>query len=261
MLRIKFAFVLLFLALAVQAKPYDPEVLTLVEERVIEAVQRGETPVVLFDLDDTLTHSRSRTLRIYRELAAEPAFKKKHPAAAEALAKVHFAQIKYWSKDTLAGLGLPDETLLAEVSEFWAKRFFSDAYVALDAPVMGGADYVNGLRDLGATIVYLTGRDAPRMEAGTRLGLFTNGFPLHDGAHLFLKPNKDLEDLAFKKEVFERLNQMGTMVGVFENEPANLNAMMERFPQATGVFIDTIHSPKPIVPAEGASWIGSYRRE
>ena len=46
---------------------------------------------------------------------------------------------------------------------------------------------------------------------------------------------------------------------VFENEPANLNAMVEAFPLASAVFLDTIHSPRPDVPSEASQWVGDFR--
>jgi hypothetical protein len=98
------------------------------------------------------------------------------------------------------------------------------------------------------------------MGVGTRQNLATRRFPLGERVIVKLKPHKGLSDIEFKSSVFSELKQMGEMVAVFENEPVNLNAMHEAFPNAKAVFIDTNHSPTVVRPADGTYWISSYYR-
>ena len=54
------------------------------------------------------------------------------------------------------------------------------------------------------------------------------------------------------------LAQMGSVVGVFENEPANINAHHDAFPNAVAIFLDTIHSKTLVVPESGISWVENF---
>ena len=92
---------------------------------------------------------------------------------------------------------------------------------ATAAPLV--ADIANQLVKAGAKIVYLTGRDVPRMQVGTLLNLKRNFFPIDSAnAQLMMKPDPKMDDLLFKKQAFEEIKKMGVVVGVFENEPNGL---------------------------------------
>jgi phosphoglycolate phosphatase-like HAD superfamily hydrolase len=246
------AFKLLF-PLALFAATYQPEALDRVRLLARSAIGCGESPVAVFDLDDTLINTRGRTYRILIEFAdsAEARF----PAEAAKLKMLKPGDTRYVLKHTLSQLGIENEAFLKEASAFWAPRFFSDAYVIDDQPNPGAAAYVRSLERVGTRIVYLTGRDVPNMQRGTIQNLRELGFP--EGT-LLMKPDAKMDDLAFKKSAIEGIRAMGSVVGVFENEPANLNLLHEAFPDALGVFIDTIHSPKPDRPYEGAAWVGHF---
>ena len=244
---------------AAHAKPHEPEVLAEVEIQVWESVNAGRTPVLVVDLDDTVFTTRARNMRIVREFAATPEVRALDPAIGRALRGIKGSQIRYNFDDTLKGLGITDADVLKKGVEFWLARFFSDEYCAQDPAIAGAPEYFRLLASYGAKIVYLTGRDVPRMQKGTLASLKKNGLPLErEGAVLMMKPDKKDDDLKFKKDAFARIATMGEVVGVFENEPANLNAMAEAFPQAAAVFVDTVHSAKPDVPLARAKWIGDY---
>jgi hypothetical protein len=51
------------------------------------------------------------------------------------------------------------------------------------------------------------------------------------------------DDLGFKRAAVADIRTLGRVVGLFENEPANLNMLHEAFPEAIAVFLETIHSP------------------
>jgi hypothetical protein len=103
----------------------------------------------------------------------------------------------------------------------------------------------------GAKIVYLTGRDIPRMELGTKANLIRNRFPMDpDHAELIMKPDPKMDDLKFKESQYSIIAAMGEVEGAFENEPANINSMADAFPNAQAIFLDTVHSPTHIVPED-----------
>jgi hypothetical protein len=250
----------LFLFNQAPAAEYRPQALHEVGARVEAAARAGVRPVVVFDLDDTLINSRERTARVLRDLAAVDEVGQRFPDDAEALANVTPGRVRYYLEQTFAVLGIQNPELLAKANEFWTPRFFSNDYCAKDRPVFGAVAYVNWIARLGARIVYLTGRDAPNMEPGTRYNLTHAHFPMLPGQTvLLMKPDAKMDDTEFKKGAFGAISQLGTVVGVFENEPRNINALHEAFPRAAAVFLDTVHSNKPDVPAPDVAWVRDFR--
>ena len=234
------------------AIPYEPGSLHQLGARVSQESIRGNTPVVVFDLDDTLTDSRTRTVRILHEFS--------EVEDVPELAQVAPAQIRYQLEDTFKDLGLNDAPLLARANAFWKERFFSNDYVARDRPIPGAPAYVRWLARQGAHIVYLTGRDEVSMRQGTLANLEHGHFPVDDETTILLmKPDKAMDDTAYKVAAFARIQKMGTVVGAFENEPRNINAMQHAFPEAIAIYVETIHSSKPDVPAPGIFWIRDFR--
>lgn len=214
-------------------------------ERVLETRASGEVPVVVFDLDDTLFSTQNRHLRILGEFAASRA------GGAQALASLPPGALRYSIKDTARAAGVTDEALLRDLQAFWFERFFADEYLGADAPVPGAPAFVRSVIEAGGVVVYLTGRDET-MREGTLQALEQAGFPAPDGeaVRLILKPRFDAQDLAFKREAFETVAALGAVAAGFENEPAYLNAMLERFPRMLAVLLETQHSGKPCEPHE-----------
>lgn len=236
-----------------------PEVLSEILDNASESVVHGGQPVVLFDLDDTLIDTRRRSYGILKELARDEEFKSKYAMAAYRLEWLGYQQVRYQISDTFRDMGISEAEAIEYATNFWAPRFFSNEYAARDMMLAGAADYVRKLHRKGAVIVYLTGRDEPRMGEGTRESLVRNGFPIGDyRSFLMLKPTAKADDLEFKRSVFAKVRSMGEVVAAFENEPANLNAMAAAFPDSLPVFLDTIHSPKPDQPGADVSAVRNY---
>jgi hypothetical protein len=242
------------------ARPHHPEALAKVIDRVEQSVYQGKKPIVVMDLDDTLIVTRERNLRILREFAAQNDIQNAYPTEAGKILRVQISDIRYGLPDTLKGLGVENEDLTKKAGDFWLRRFFTNEYCALDKATPGAAKYLHLLVRAGATVVYLTGRDVPRMHDGTAANLVKNRFPMDPRqALLMMKPDPKLDDLQFKKDSFAQIAKMGEVVGAFENEPANINAMAEAFPSADAVFLDTVHSPKPDVPQDRVEWVSDFR--
>ncbi len=244
---------------APQSKRYEPAALAQVIERVAAARTAGRTPVVVFDLDHTLYDGRPRTLVILAEFAATlPASQRRH---AEAIRRIALADVAYLLKDTLALAGVDDPQVVKDAEAYWKPRFFSDAYVDLDVPIAGAAEYVRDLWSRGALVVYLSGRNAEAMLTGTTASLQKWGFPVGvRGAQLVLKPTFAEPDETFKQASLDHITALGSVVASFENEPGNLTAMAARWPDAAHVFLDTDFNPGGAVrtPPASARWVGDY---
>jgi hypothetical protein len=250
----------LFTSAAIAAPPakgYQPEGLRTLLQHSTELAREGRRPLVIFDLDDTLINTRERNLRILVDFAAT--IQDSQPSAATLIRTLDASQIQYLLADTLKIVGVTDAQILQKATAFWLSKFFTNEYCAKDTENPGAAFYLDLLARAGAKIVYLTGRDEPRMGEGTRTSLSRNRFPGPAGdALLLLKPDKDIDDLKFKESQYAAIAMMGEVIGVFENEPANINSMADAFPMAQAIFLDTIHSPKPDMPEGRVEWVQNF---
>lgn len=216
------------------------------------------SPVVIFDLDDTLFYSSSRTEVIFKEMAEQVEFKRLYPKEIKLLTQIKQSEIEYSIEDTLVGASITNKEFIKTALEFWKARFFTNSYVKEDSLIEGAKAYVHMLIGLGVKIVYLTGRDHS-MRSGTIESLISSGLP-YDGktAILITKENFATPDVEYKKGAFKDIELLGTVVAVFENEPKNLNAMIEYFPEAIAFFLDIKHSSTMVKPSSKAIRIKNY---
>jgi hypothetical protein len=211
-------------------------------------------PLVLLDLDSTLYEVGPRTHQILREWIDSPE-SAEFPHVRTVLARLESQHIGYSLKDTFSAIGLEveehEEVRRAERSakKFWGARFFTSEYLQFDHAYPGAAAFARELHRLGAELVYLTGRDEPGMGAGTRQRLLQDGFPFNtEGTHLLCKKSFELDDLEHKQAAAEYIRQHGTLIASLENEPPNVVALYEIFPEAMHIFVDTVCSDRPTLP-------------
>jgi hypothetical protein len=199
---------------------------------------RLRPPVFIYDLDSTLFSTAPRNLAILRAFVAEVGA----PPELDALiARLAPADLGWNPVDDLRARGFRHDGTLDRLRKFWRRRFFAEAYLRHDVPIVGAVAYVRASHDAGAHVVYLTGRDEPGMGRGTVRALHEHGFPLGaDRATLRMKPSAAERDLPWKTRAIADLEGV---VAAFENEPANANLFAERFPDAGVVLLDTVCSP------------------
>jgi hypothetical protein len=216
-------------------------------------------PIVLLDLDSTLFDTAPRNLRILREFAAAH---RDHAGLVASIEKMSLGDMGWNVMAALRTAGVADEATLEALKKFWAARFFSDEYLGFDEPVKGAAGYCHALWQAGALLYYLTGRHVGGMELGTLRNLVRHSFPWGSGRTiLHLKPNFEEDDEVFKRDAITAIRSLGGQVAAaFENEPANCNLLHDAFPDAASYFLDTVHSPRPDKPHDGAIWIKDFSR-
>jgi hypothetical protein len=228
-------------------------------DEIMDQVRKSsaENPVLVFDLDSTLFNNGPRTRQILVELALEDDTLRPLQPKLQALPN----DLPYLVGDTLKRVGLAGGESTDRLVKGWAQRFFSDTYCVFDQPYPGAVEFVREAARQGATIVYLTGRDAPRMAVGTTESLRRSGFPVATpNALLIMKPSGQVEDEAFKRTALETIHRSGLVIATFENEPRNANLFAERWPKAIHVFLTTNSDPKKVVPlAKGIRKIPDYR--
>ncbi|MEQ1723039.1 MAG: HAD family acid phosphatase [Pseudobdellovibrio sp.] len=201
--------------------------------------------LAVFDLDSTLFNVSTRTQKILSEFA------EKHQI--ERLKGVQVKHEDWGIKEAVLRAGFSmehDIEILKELRDFWSERFFTSEYLHYDVPYLGAISFVQDLADTGCEIKYLTGRDNSRMRKGTVEVLEKWGFPF-TSENLFLKPNNSQEDELYKHEWFKELNHSDyKKIFFFENEPVNVNAIIDSCPEVEIIFLDTTHARKQEVSAE-----------
>ncbi len=240
------------------------QVLNEVHERIrTERTKSSVPPVLLLDLDSTLYEVGSRSYQILREWLASSE-SAEFPKVRARIERMTRAELGYSLLDTFNHLGLSVmdsevEAALKASMKFWGRRFFTDDYLAYDEVYPGAPAFVQKAYDLGAEIIYLTGRDEPGMGRGTRSRLLKDQFPFDvDRTQLILKKSFELDDLDHKAKASDYVKTRGNLVASFENEPPNLISFSEIFPEAMHVFVDTVYSDRHAVPKSGLYRITGY---
>jgi hypothetical protein len=231
----------------------DPILIRILREAELTSRQ-GDRFLAVFDLDSTLFDLTLRVSKILDAFAADPTWREKYPLQCEILDQVQVHRTDWGITESLARAGLYHDdhpAFFRDIHDFWAKCFFSDDFLHHDEPLPGAVDFVNGLRSRGAHIMYLTGRDVPRMMKGTRESLAARGFPIEgDDIQVILKPEAKLDDAQFKRDVLREALGTYRRVWLFENEPVNLNLVARELPQIGLVYIVSTHSGREECAAE-----------
>ncbi len=221
-------------------------VLDRIVSEASEAKAKREPFLAVFDLDSTLFDLTTRMSRIVDAFADELKHQHRYPKECEALRHLPILANDWGLGEPLSRVGISNEThheFYQDLHRFWSTCFFSDSFLHHDEPLPGAVEYVQRLRSIGAEIMYLTGRDVPRMLEGTKKSLRERGFPLDEaGIELRLKPVAEWDDAEFKVDVLRESAHRFSKIYLFENEPVNLNLVAEKLPEIALVYIDSCHS-------------------
>ena len=224
-------------------------------------VKDGRPALAIFDIDGTILDPAARTRDIFALALDGPGavVQPELPELAGRVRALPLANMPYEPESTLAQAGIRDTAMVRALKARWTFDFFSNRFLSRDKVVPNAVPYLDSLHAHGITVVYFTGRDAPRMLGGTAQALLERGFPVGvTGTMLVMKPDKALADFDYKKNALDDLARYGTVVGVFENEPRNINLLHERFPDALAFYIDTKHSPGAPPVAAGITQLPDF---
>jgi len=213
--------------------------------RAAKAGKSDRPMLAIFDIDGTILDPAARTRDIFALALDGPGavVDPPRPDLAQAMRTLPLSQMPYEPESTLARIGVTDTAFVRALKTRWSQDFFSNRYLLRDEALPGAVAYLDSLHAHGVTVVYFTGRDAPRMLGGTAQSLLERGFPVGvTGTMLIMKPDRAIPDFDYKKAALDDLARYGTVVGVFENEPRNINLLHERFPEAAAFFLQTTHS-------------------
>lgn len=216
-------------------------------KKAIELVQNRTGPLAaVFDLDSTLFCMKYRTEAIIKEFIK----KNIHNLPSEIISKTKSLKVteRDWSvEEILSRYDIaPEDPVVKAIHKFWRKCFFTNDFLYLDHPYTGSPEYVWHLKNLGACIFYLTGRNQKKMAEGSLVSLKKWGFPLANLSHLILKKDMDMEDSSYKVKELKQIQNKFKTVLFFENEPVILNTVALKLSQIKLFWIDSTHSRKQL---------------
>ena len=121
----------------------DPAALVRLQARVDSVVALGKLPVVIFDIDGTLTDPAPRTRAIFEAYASKnPRDTARIRKAITSLPLGHYA---YAPESTLVLMGIRDTAVVHRMGRAWVTAFFSNKYLSQDQALMGAPGYVTSL--------------------------------------------------------------------------------------------------------------------
>lgn len=238
------------------------------------AAKAGIAPAVVMDLDETVIDSAPRrrvALLIAAERRCDPALGAiaLGPEACEAIRGLNTQEIyrlrnRYDDLALFASLGLdlsPDQE--KRLLDDTLGEYLSGRLEGWDQPIAGANAFVRELRASGARVYFVSSRYEDAQLASTQASLRELGMlPATASRDLILR-SRAMASIDFKRQAFARIRAEvsaagGSVVGVFENEPENLQAMAEAFPGAAAVFVKGAWIKPGTVPAIARA-IDDYR--
>jgi hypothetical protein len=230
-------------AIAAEAPPATSPLDTIVE-RVTKSQAAHKNPVVIFDLDETLFRVTDRTRRILQDWSGHLASK-----YAPVREKIFHLDPERMPEGLSAALDLVEVTdpgLRKSAQRFWGLFYYTNRYLGNDGVIPGAVAYVRAIRDSGARIIYLSGRDEERVKWGTQSALKKWHFPLADeSAELHMRPNRKVADLKFKQQEIAKIRPLGEVVAAFTHQAVDANLLKQAFPDAMVVRVDRTGAAAP----------------
>lgn len=231
----------------------EKEIFNQIEQNLIK--HSDKKPVLLLDLDSTLFEVAPRTHAIIS--AWRKNTREKYEILLSKLDSISPSQIGYSLADTFKTLGLDmnDSAIKAaflELKDFWWEKFFTNEYLHHDKTYPRANLFAQKAYEMGASIVYLTGREEKPMIEGTIKNLIRDGFPWDPKRTvLLMRQSAEQSDLEHKACASEKIRQMGMLIASFENEPQNIVALYREFPESMHIFMDTVCSDHPALALQG----------
>lgn len=211
----------------------------------------NERVAVIFDLDSTLFCVSPRTQFILRELAEDPEFSSKFSRESEVLKSIEILATDWGIRSALQRTQMQSTPEFVDtVRRRWRERFFSSHHLDKDILYPSALEYVTHLKNLGAEILYLTGRNSGYMREGTVRTLARHGFPLKADENLIMKPSDVQADESYKATVLKDLITKYDHIWFFENEPVIIELVRAQVPQVRLVFVDSVHAGRANPPSD-----------
>jgi phosphoglycolate phosphatase-like HAD superfamily hydrolase len=191
---------------------------------------RGESVRVVFDIDDTLSESRSRTLQVAKDWDSANGT---HHFDGLTLAKVSST-----GGETARGLGL-SESVVQAFAAHWDTEFWKPERFAADTPIAPMVKLAQAARAAGAQVIFLTGR-VEALEGATIAQLRRFGLQGVDAQTVVSKADLSVRTAAFKTQWLQESAAQGHHLAFFVTESRrDVAAVQQSVPQAPVVLRDS----------------------
>ena len=223
------------------------KILNHVLQRAATSDRMGAIPVVVMDLDETLIDSTLRRFEAYQDSVRTLCGKDRTGDCGKS-AGLNISEFlslpnRYDQNPLFDQVGISKGAWSAQLNDSAIKIYLSGKWIELDQATPGATEYIQELRKLHAKIFFVTSRWKTSQGAATlaslqHLGMWSEDD--HDDS-LILRP-AGMSSIDFKRISYKMINDWreahdALIVGAFENEPENMNAMVDAFPGATHVFV------------------------
>jgi hypothetical protein len=232
-----------FFTLPAHAMPEDLEAIVA---NIAVSSARGLNPVVIADLDETLVDSIPRRFEAYREAIDQNCGSSRQAECAKAagvnIEEFHSLKNRYNQNPLWETIGI-SAGMRAKLFTDMLKAYSNGALISFDQSVPGATELVQELRLSGAKIFFVTSRSEELQREGTLASLKNLGFiNASQESSVILRP-KGMSSIDFKRFSFDKIKgwakeNKARVALVMENEPENMNAMLEYFPEAAAVFVE-----------------------
>lgn len=191
---------------------------------------RGEKVRVVFDIDDTLSDSRARTLAIARDWD-------------QARGTHHFdgltrGRVGHDGAETAAALKLPPD-VQRDFAAHWNVEFWKGERFVHDTPIAPVVALAKAAKAAGAEVIYLTGR-VDALEGATRKQLRSFGLPDVDAARVVSKPGLSVRTAPFKTQWLKDSAAQGNHLAWFFTESKrDIGAVQKDLPAAPCVLLSS----------------------
>ena len=194
------------------------------------------SPVIVMDLDETVIDSIPRRFYSMRRALGDVALT---PKELDAIASIEISDLyrlenRYDLTPIFQRLGIPKDTQ-TRFEDRATAIYLSGFGLEYDVPMAGADRYVRELRRAGARIIFVSSRYDRLQRKGTEANLIALGMIAPSQVNDIILRPEGMSSIDFKRWAFSRIS--GNVVGIFENEPENMNAMIEAFPNANAVFV------------------------
>jgi len=215
--------------------------------KAIQSRARGNIPVAVFDLDETLVNSTPR--RYLALQSALPALAAQFPAEVEKLRSVRLEHLlslqnRYSITELLAKAGIQNAQFQSQLDAQFVPHYLSSEYIAFDRDIACGAKFIRDLVKMGVVPVYISSRYARTQMAGTVANLQELQITRPNETYRIILRPDGMSSIDFKKMAFAKVKSLGSELGkpvdivlAVENEPENMNAMTAEFPEAYRFFV------------------------
>ncbi len=249
----------------------------LKEARTLTA--QGIEPVIVMDLDETTVNSIPRRFASL-QVALRDACSSSSDGAAVSVANqldenlpshgrdcdalktltyddLNHQQNRYDFSESLRHRGIEPSAWTADLEKAMVAEYLSGRHIELDTEVVGAAKYIKRLHEASAKTVYVSSRFSDVQGTATEKSLETLRFSQPANLfELFLRTRgetsiefKEKSYGTIKSEVAESPRKQ-VVVAVFENEPENLNALAQFFPEAARFFVTGAQLKAAALPSD-----------